>query len=429
MPLHSGKNGDINRTSSPLDVERIRKDFPILSRNVHPGKQLVYLDNAATSQKPQIVIEKLSEYYSHSNANVHRGIHVLSEEATDAYEGARRKIQQFINAESPRNVIFTKGATESVNLVANAWGRKFLEPGDEILVSYMEHHSNMVPWQLIARDTGASIRGIEITDSGHLDLEQFRSVLSEKTKIVAVTQMSNVLGTLNPMKEIAALAHQAGAKVLVDGAQGAAHMPTDVRDMDCDFYVFSGHKMCGPTGVGVLYGKAEWLEEMYPFLGGGEMIEEVHLDSSTYKDPPWKFEAGTPNIAQAVSLGHAIDYLRNIGMAAIHSHESDLMNYAMQRMRYYDDIQVYGPLGKRGGIVSFTMEGTHPHDIATIVDREGVAIRAGHHCAQPLMRKLKVGSTARISLYFYNTTEEIDIFLRALNKVREIFGNVAKRTV
>jgi len=429
LSIHYGKNGDIKEISSPLDVERIRQDFPILSRTVHPGKPLVYLDNAATSQKPQIVIDKLSAYYRHSNANVHRGIHVLSEEATDAYEGARRKIQQYIHAESEQQVIFTKGATESVNLVANAWGRKFLEPGDEILVSYMEHHSNIVPWHLIARDTGVTIRGIEITDSGHLDLEQFRSVLSEKTKLVAVTQMSNVLGTLNPIQEISMLAHQAGAKVLVDGAQGAAHMPSDVQKMDCDFYVVSGHKMCGPTGVGVLYGKAEWLEAMNPFLGGGEMIEEVYLDSSTYKDPPWKFEAGTPNIAQAISLGHAIDYLRNIGMEAIHAHESDLMNYTMQRMKYYDDIQVYGPLGKRGGIVSFTMEGTHPHDIATIVDRDGVAIRAGHHCAQPLMRKLNVGSTARISLYFYNTTEEIDIFLQALNKVREIFGSVAKRTV
>ena len=429
MSSQNGKNGKLKKKPAGLNVEKIREDFPILGREVHPGKPLVYLDNAATSQKPQVVIDRLSEYYAEYNANVHRGIHVLSEEATDAYERAREKIQHFIHAESSQNIVYTKGATESINLVANAWGRKFLEPGDEILVSYMEHHSNLVPWQLVAAATGARIRGIELTKDGHLDLEHLETLFNEKTKLVAVTQMSNVLGTINPVRDIAEMAHRAGALMLVDGAQGAAHMPTDVRQMDCDFYVFSGHKMCGPTGVGVLYAKSDLLEAMDPFMGGGEMIEEVHLDASTYKDPPWKFEAGTPNIAQAIGLGYAIDYIRNIGMDVIHAHESDLMNYAMQRMRYFDDITVFGPLGTRGGIVSFTMEGTHPHDIATIVDQEGVALRAGHHCAQPLMRKLQVGSTARISIYFYNTTDEIDKFLSALTQVREIFGNVAQRTV
>ncbi|MCF7803772.1 MAG: cysteine desulfurase [Candidatus Marinimicrobia bacterium] len=412
-----------------MDVERIRQDFPVLSRRVQDNKPLVYLDNAATSQKPQQVIDKIAEYYSRYNANVHRGIHTLSEEATDAYELAREKVADFINAESERNIVFTKGTTESINLVANAWGRKFLEPGDEILISYMEHHSNIVPWHIIARDTGAEIKGIELTKAGHLDLGQFESLLSDKTKIVAVTQMSNVLGTINPIRKIADLAHEYGARVLVDGAQGAAHSPTDIQEFDCDFYAFSGHKMCGPTGVGILYGKYEALESMNPFLGGGEMIEDVYLDSSTYKEPPWKFEAGTPNIAQCIVLGYAIDYLQDIGMEKILAHESDLMNYTMRRMNYFEDVHVYGPLGKRGGIVSFTMDGTHPHDIATIIDQEGVAIRAGHHCAQPLMRKLGIGSSARISIYFYNTTDEIDIFFQSLNKVREIFGNVTERAV
>jgi len=412
----------------PLDVERIRKDFPVLQRTVH-GKPLVYLDNAATSQKPQFVIDKLSEYYSKYNANVHRGIHQLSEEATDAYEDARRKVARFINADSPQNVVYTKGTTESINLVANAWGRQHFKPGDEIIISQMEHHSNIVPWHIVSRDTGAVIRAIDLTEDGQLDMEHFASLLSEKTKIVAVTQMSNVLGTINPVRKIADMAHDAGARILVDGAQGAGHMPTDIRDMDCDFYAFSGHKMCGPTGIGILYGKYEILDAMDPFMGGGEMIEEVRIDSSTYKDPPWKFEAGTPNIAQAIGLGYAIDYLRNLGMENILNHESDLINYTMHRMKYFKDLHVFGPAGKRGGVVSFTMDGTHPHDVATIVDQEGVALRAGHHCAQPLMKVLNVGSTARISIYFYNTTDEIDIFFQSLNKVREIFGNAVERAV
>ena len=428
MPIAHGKDGaPVKQT--PLDVEKIRGDFPVLRRQVHHSKPLIYLDNAATAQKPQIVIDKTTEYYSQYNANVHRGIHALSEEATDAYEKAREKVSQFINAESSRTIIYTSGTTESINLVANAWGRKFLDPGDEIILTAMEHHSNIVPWHIVARDTGATIRGAELTEEGHLDLNQFESLLNEKTKIVALTQMSNVLGTINPISQITAMAHSAGAKVLVDGAQGAAHSPTDVQEMDCDFYAFSGHKMCGPTGVGILYGKSHLLEEMNPFLGGGEMIEKVSLGHSTYKEPPWKFEAGTPNIAQAIGLGYAIDYLRDLGMDNILAHESDLMNYTMRRMEFFKDIHVYGPSGRRGGIVSFTMDGTHPHDIATIVDQEGVAIRAGHHCAQPLMRKLGIGSAARVSLYFYNTTDEIDFFFQALNKVREIFGNVAERAV
>ncbi len=429
MSNQNGTNGNPVQKPETFDVDKIRKDFPILHRTVQNDRPLVYLDNAATSQKPQAVIDVLNDYYSRYNANVHRGIHALSEEATDAYERTRVTVQKFINAASPSEVIYTKGATESVNLVANAWGRKFLSEGDEILISRMEHHSNIIPWQLVAKATGATIRGIELTKEGLLDLDQFQELLSEKTKLVAVTQMSNVLGTINPIAKIVDMAHAAGAKVLVDGAQGAAHMPTDVQELGCDFYAFSGHKMCGPTGVGILYGKLDLLNEMDPFLGGGEMIEEVHLDSATFKDPPWKFEAGTPNIAQVIGLHTAIEYLNNIGMDAIHAHESDLMNYAMRRMQACEDITVYGPLGKRGGMVSFTMEGTHPHDIATIVDQNGVALRAGHHCAQPLMKALGVGSTARISIYFYNTTDEIDIFFQSLNKVREIFGHVAERSV
>lgn len=428
MSVTKGSNGAIKKENSPIDVDKIRQDFPILSRLVH-GKPLVYLDNAATSQKPNLVIEKLDEYYRQHNANVHRGIHVLSEEATDAYEAARAKIQKFINAESAQNIIYTRGTTESINLVANAWGRQNLHEGDEIILSQMEHHSNLVPWQIVAKATGAKIRPINLTEEGRLDLEHFATLLNTRTKIVAITQMSNVLGTLNPIAKISEMAHDAGAKVLVDGAQGAAHMPTDIQEFGCDFYAFSGHKMCGPTGVGILYGKMDILEEMNPFLGGGEMIEEVQIDCSTYKDPPWKFEAGTPNIAQAIGMGYAVDYLQSIGMENILAHESDLTNYTMQRLKYFDDVHVYGPHGKRGGIVSFTMDGVHPHDIATIVDQEGVALRAGHHCAQPLMRWLNVGSTARISVYFYNTTDEIDIFIHSLDKVREIFLNVAERTV
>lgn len=427
MSKRNGSNGAL-KNNPALDVEKIRKDFPVLSRQVH-GKPLVYLDNAATSQKPQMVIDKLNEYYTTYNANVHRGIHALSEEATDAYERAREKIGEFIHAESPRNIVYTKGATESINLVANAWGRKFLREGNEILVSYMEHHSNLVPWQIVAKATGATIKPINLTEDGRLDLEHYADLLSSKTKMVAVTQMSNVLGTLNPIAKIVEMAHEAGAKVLVDGAQGAAHTPTNLQEFGCDFYAFSGHKMCGPTGVGVLYGKMDALEQMDPFLGGGEMIEEVSIAESTYKDPPWKFEAGTPNIAQVIGLGFAIDYLQNIGMENILAHESDLTNYAMQRLKYFKDITVYGPHGKRGGVVSFNLKDIHPHDVATIVDQEGVALRAGHHCAQPLMKWLKVGSTARISVYFYNTTDEIDILIHSLDKVREIFSHVAERTV
>jgi len=426
--INQGQNGNPNQQQSPLDIDSIRSDFPILQRTVH-DQPLVYLDNAATSQKPQQVIDAINRYYRESNANVHRGIHSLSDEATTLYEETREKVRQFINADTTSSIIYTKGTTESLNLVANAWGRKNLNPGDEILISSMEHHSNIVPWQLVARDTGATIRGIELTDEGCLDLDHLAESLNDRTRIVAITQLSNVLGTINPIGEITKMAHGAGAYVVVDGAQGAAHMPTDVQEMGCDFYAFSGHKMCGPTGVGILYGRRELLEEMHPFLGGGEMIEEVYLESSTYKDPPWKFEAGTPNIAQVVGLGAAIDYLNTLGMDKILAHESDLVNYTMHRLKYAEDITVFGPTGKRGGIVSFTLEGTHPHDIATIVDREGVALRAGHHCAQPLMRKLNVGSTARASIYFYNTTDEIDAFIRSLDKVREIFGDVPERTV
>ncbi|MBF6599740.1 MAG: cysteine desulfurase [Dehalococcoidia bacterium] len=409
------------------DVDVIRRDFPILERNVH-GKPLVYLDNAATTQKPRSVIDRLVHYYEHENANIHRGLHTLAEEATAAYEASRLKVGEFINAEHPgQEIIFTRNTTESINLVANAWGRKNLKPGDEIVFSAMEHHSNLIPWQLIALATGARLRFIELDESGHLRRDDALAKIGERTKIVAITQMSNVLGTINPVKELAQLAHRAGAVVLVDGAQSVPHMPVDVRDIDCDFLAFSAHKMLGPTGVGVLYGKRDLLEVMDPFLGGGEMIKRVTFESSTYADLPHKFEAGTPNIADVIAFAPAIDYLQALGMDAVREHERDLTQYAIDALERVEGVTVYGPKDatERGGAVTFNYGDLHPHDLSQVLDAEGVAIRAGHHCAQPLMRELGVVATARASFYVYNRTDEVDALIDALGAADRIFGNAS----
>lgn len=409
-------------TERALDVDTVRQDFPVLHQEVH-GKALVYLDNAASSQKPHSVIEALDEYYRLHNANVHRGIHSLSERASQAYEEARRKVAHFIKARSPKEVVWTRNTTESINLVAYSWGRANIGPGDEILLTEMEHHSNLIPWQFLADAKGAVLRFIPVTDDGFLELDRLDGLLTERTKLVSIVHMSNVLGTVNPVAEIGRRAHAVGAKVLVDGAQSVPHLPVDVQALDCDFLAFSGHKMCGPTGIGVLYGKRELLEAMPPFLGGGDMIKEVYLESATWNELPWKFEAGTPSIAQAIGLGYAVDYLASIGMEAIHQHEQQLARYALESLSRVDGLVLYGPPAEnRGGVTTFNLPGIHPHDVATILDGEGVAIRAGHHCAQPLMRRYNVAATARASFYLYNTQEEIEILIRALEKAKTIFG-------
>jgi cysteine desulfurase/selenocysteine lyase len=405
-----------------MDPKVVRKDFPILERTM-AGKPLVYLDSAVTSQKPRQVIEALNDFYEKHNANVHRGIYPLGEEATAAYEGAREKVAAFVGAPDPSNIVFTRGTTESINLVAHGWGRKFLNEGDEIVLTEMEHHSNIVPWQLCAQDTGAVLRYAPITDDGVLELDAIRSTVSDRTRIIGVTGQSNVLGTLTPLREIAEIAHDAGAKVLVDGAQFVSHNPVNVSELDVDFLTFSGHKMLGPTASGGLYGRRELLEEMDPFLGGGEMIQEVFPDRSTYKDPPWRFEAGTPAIAQAVGLGAAVDYLEDLGMKNVREHERELVAYALERLSE-TGARIFGPMDPdlRGGAVSFWFKNVHPHDLATILGQEGVAIRAGHHCAQILMRRLGVPATARASFYVYTVEEEIDALVEALARAEEVFA-------
>jgi len=412
-----------------LDVKRIRQDFPILGRTVH-GKPLVYLDNAATTQKPRQVIEALSRYYTHFNANIHRGIHTLAEEATAAYEAVREQTARFVHATSPRSIVFTRNATEAINLFANAWGRKFLQPGDQILLSEMEHHSNLVPWQLVAKATGASLAFLPITDDGRLRLDKLDTLLTPRTKLVAITHMSNVLGTINPIERIAEQAHQRGALVLVDAAQSAPHIPLDAQRLGCDALAFSAHKMLGPTGVGVLVAREELLEDMDPFLGGGEMISDVQLPSATWNEVPWKFEAGTPNIADVIAFGEALAYLERIGMEQVRVHEQELTAYALKQLGTIEGITLYGPseVGTRGGVVSFNLEGLHPHDVGTVLDTEGVAIRAGHHCAKPLMRRLGVAATARASFYLYNTREEVDRLVDALRVAQVFFGKPAHVT-
>jgi cysteine desulfurase/selenocysteine lyase len=404
-----------------IDVEVVRKDFPILETLPH-GKRLVYLDSAATSQRPRQVIDRMVHFYEAENANVHRGVYELGEKATAAYEGAREAAARYIGARSTRSIVFTRGTTESINLVRYSWGRANIHEGDEILVTEMEHHSNLVPWQLLAQESGAVLRHLPIDDEGKLRVDLLGEYITDRTKLVAVTLMSNVLGTITPVRQIADAAHSVGARVLVDAAQAAPHVVFDVNELDCDFLGYSSHKMLGPTGAGVLYGREDLLEEMPPFLGGGEMIREVWADRATWNEIPYKFEAGTMNIAQAVGMGAAIEYLEALGRDSIRAHEKELTKYALGRLAE-TGATIYGPgdVEERGGVVSFNLEEVHPHDMATIVDQEGVCIRAGHHCAQPLMRKLGVPATARASFYVYNSTDDVDVLVEALEKSKEWF--------
>ncbi|MBZ0279697.1 MAG: cysteine desulfurase [Anaerolineae bacterium] len=406
------------------DVEAVRQNFPILHQEHHPGVPLIYLDNAASSQKPLQVIEALDNYYRLYNANVHRGIHKLSEAATSAYEGARLKIRKFINASSKREIIFTRGTTESINLVAQTWGRANLKPGDVVISTIMEHHSNIVPWQILAAEKGFTIRYIPILPDGTLDMEALTALLrSESVKLVTVMHVSNVLGTINPVEEIIQKAHAVGALVLIDGAQSIPHMPIDVQALDADFFAFSGHKMIGPTGVGVLYGKRAHLEAMPPWMGGGDMISSVRLEGSTWNDLPYKFEAGTPAIAEVIGLGHAVDYLTELGMDKIHAHEQTITEYALDRLTEVPGLTVFGPdASKKGAVAAFQFGDIHAHDVAQLLDAQGIAVRAGHHCAMPLHEHLKVSATARASFYLYNTTSEVDALIEALYKARKTFN-------
>lgn len=408
-----------------LDPHVLRGDFPILRREVN-GKPLVYFDNAASSQKPRQVIEAMTEYYFNHHANVHRGAHTLSVEATEMYEGVRRKVARFLGAADPASVIFTRNTTEAMNLVAHSWARSVLEPGDEIVVTAAEHHANLVPWHLLAAERGVVVRGVGLRPDHRVDLDELEEVVGERTRLVSTWHMSNVLGAINPIARIAELAHRVGALLLVDGAQAAPHLPVDVEDLGVDFYAISGHKMCGPTGAGALWARPEILREMPPFLGGGEMIRKVFLDSSTYADIPMRFEAGTPNIAEVIGLGAAVDYLETIGLDAIFEHDQALVRYALERLQALQGVTLYGPEGDdRGGILAFNIDGIHSHDVATALDQEGIAVRAGHHCAQPLMRTLNAQAMARASFYFYNTEGEIDRLVDAVVKAREFFAAFA----
>jgi len=410
-------------TLSQFDVLAIRREFPILQQEVN-GKLIAFLDSAASSQKPRQVIDCLEDYYRRYNANVHRGVYKFSEEATFAYERARGKVARFIGAATPRELVFTRNATEAVNLVARAWGDANLRPGDRILLTLMEHHSNIVPWQMLAARVGACLDYLSFDGEGRLALEELDTKLTERTRLVAVTHQSNVLGTINPVAYLAEQAHAVGAKLLVDAAQSVPHMPVNVQELGCDFLVFSGHKMCGPTGIGGLWARREILEAMPPFLGGGSMIKVVELDHSTYADVPTRFEAGTPAIAEAIALGEAVDFLNRVGMEAIRRHEVALLGYTLERLAEVTGLTLYGPHSteQRGGVCSFTLEGVHPHDVAAVLDSEGIAVRAGHHCTQPLHRRLDVPATTRASLYIYNTPEEIDRLVAALEKAKRLFA-------
>jgi cysteine desulfurase / selenocysteine lyase len=414
-------NTTMSLSPAAYDVQAVRHDFPILRERVH-DKPLVYLDNAATTQKPQAVIDRLTTFYAHENANVHRGVHLLSERATDAYEDARRTVCRFLNAADPREIVFVRGTTEAINLVAQSYGRSHVGPGDEIVITTMEHHSNIVPWQMLCEQTGARLRVVAITDAGELRLDAYEAALSERTKIVAVVHVSNALGTINPVAEIVRFAHGRGIPVLVDGAQAVAHMPVDVRRLDCDFYTFSGHKIFGPTGIGVLYAKAPLLEAMPPYQGGGDMISSVTFERTLYNVLPYKFEAGTPNIAGAIGLAAALDYVDAIGLDRINAYERELLAYGTDALSQIAGLRLTGTAADKAGILAFALEGVHPHDIGTILDRQGIAIRTGHHCCQPLMDRLGVPATARASLALYNTREEIDALAAALDTVREVFA-------
>jgi cysteine desulfurase/selenocysteine lyase len=405
-----------------LDVDRIKQDFPVLRREIY-GKRLVYLDNAATSQKPQCVIDAISDYYSGYNSNIHRGVHTLAAEATAAYEGVRKKVSAFINGDDPKSIIFTRNTTESINLVAHSWGRRHLFPNDEIVLTAMEHHSNIVPWQLLAKDVGCKLRVLDITDDGYLRLDQLEGLLNEKTRLVAFTQVSNALGTINPVRKIADAAHENGALVLVDGAQGMPHDVVDVEAMGADFFACSPHKALGPTGVGVLWARRDLLEEMDPFMGGGEMIRDVSFERSTWAAVPHKFEAGTPSIADVIGFGASLDYLEKLGMENVRAHERSVIAYALERLQELPFLNIYGPTdpNDRCGLVSFNDDDIHPHDLGTVVDRHGVAVRAGHHCTKPLMRRLGLVASARASFYVYNDLEDVDALVEALYEARRLF--------
>ena len=406
-----------------LDVNSIRKQFPIFERETSDGVPLIYLDSTATSQKPLAVIEAMNEYYRRSNANIHRGVHTLAEEATALYEGAREKIAKFINAASAKQIIYTRNTTESINLVAYSWARANLKQGDLIILTEMEHHSNIVPWHMLQAERGIELEFIPVTEDGLLDLDAYKTLLDRAPKLVSFTHMSNVLGTINPAAEIIRLAHEAGAVTLVDAAQSVPHLKVDVQALDADFFAFSAHKMCGPTGIGILYGKTELLEAMPPFLGGGDMIKEVKLRSFRPNTLPHKFEAGTPAIAEAIGFGAAVDYLSAVGMDAVSAYEHEITEYALERLEEIPGIKVFGPSAdKKGGVASFTFEGVHPHDVAQILDRDGIAVRAGHHCAQPLHQKFGIPATSRASFYLYNTKDEVDMLVNGMYKVKELFG-------
>ena len=409
------------KVSDAFNVERIRGDFPVLHQTVN-GKPLIYLDNAASSQVPQVVIDRGSTYLEQEHSNIHRGVHYLSQKATTAYEGARETVKRFINAREARECIFVRGATEGINLVMYGYGRKFIGEGDEIIISAMEHHANIVPWQMLCEEKGARLRVIPMNDAGELLLDEYDALLNERTKLVGVVHVSNALGTINPVKQMIAQAHKYGVPVLVDGAQATPHMPVDMQDLDCDFYVFSGHKMYAPTGSGIIYGKAELLEKMNPFQGGGDMIKTVTFEKTTYADLPNKLEAGTPAIASQIGLGAAIDYLNTIGREQAAAHEAELLRYATERISAIEGVRIIGTAKNKASVLSFVIDDIHPHDIGTILDQEGIAVRAGHHCAQPVMQRFKVPATARASFAFYNTKEEIDVLARTIERVIEIFS-------
>jgi len=411
----------ITETNKPvIDVNKIRKDFPILETMVH-GKPLVYLDNAATTQKPSAVINSLSEYYRKTNSNVHRGVHSLSEAATKDYEDSRRIVKNFLNAASEREIIFTRGTTESINLIAYSFGRKFLGENDEIIISEMEHHSNIVPWQILSEERKFKIKVLPIDNNGELMMEEYEKMLTTKVKLVSIIYVSNSIGTLNPIREIIAGAHKKNIPVLIDAAQAVNHFPVDVRELDCDFLAFSGHKIYGPTGIGILYGKEKWLNMLPPFMGGGDMISRVTFEKTTFNELPYKFEAGTPSIAEAIGLGKAIEYISEIGLPSIRAYETELVDYTVKKLSEIDGVKIFGNPHHRTGVVSFTIDNIHPHDIGTFLDFEGVAVRTGHHCTQPVMDKFNVPATTRASFAFYNTREEADILVNAVKKVIEVF--------
>ena len=407
--------------TTKFNVNQIRDDFPILKQMVN-GNPLVYLDNGATSQKPQSVIYAIVDYYTTTNSNVHRGVHTMSQQATDGYEGARTKIRQFINARDDKEIIYTRNTTEGINLVAYSYGRQNIGPGDDIIVSNMEHHSNIVPWQMLCEEKGANLQVVPIDDSGELLMAEYEKMLSPHTKLVSITHVSNALGTILPTAQIVEMAHAHGAPVLLDGAQAVPHMPVDMQELDCDFYVFSGHKLFGPTGIGILYGKAEYLEAMPPFLGGGEMIKSVTFEKTIYNDLPYKFEGGTPDIAGAIGLGAAIDYVNNLGFDQITAHEDELLRYGTDALSSIEGLKIIGTAGHKAGILSFVMDNAHPHDIGTILDGQGIAVRTGHHCAQPVMQRFQIPATTRASLAFYNTKEDIDALIKGIDRVLEVFS-------